>query len=102
MLKTGNKMDCNEENSISLYDDRDLILSKLNDAIINLHYKAITGRIKNPDNEKVRIQYFKALAYTCNVYSQIKRDKDLEDLERKIEIMTNEIIKLKEGNDDEI
>jgi hypothetical protein len=100
MIKTENLEDY-KGTPISAYDDRNLILSKLNDAINQLHEKAINGRIKNPENEKVRIQYFKVLAYTCNVYSQIKKDTDLEELLKKIELMTDEIIKLKEGRNDE-
>ena len=81
---------------IKIYDDRELILSKLNETINYLHNKAINGKIRDENKEKVKIQYFKALAYTCNVYNQIKRDIDIEELNKKIEAMTYEIKQLKE------
>lgn len=59
--------------SLSLYDDRELVLIKLNEAIDYLHKKGIKGKYQNKENEKLRIQYLKALAYTCNVYSSIKK-----------------------------
>lgn len=80
----------------NLYDDRDIILSRLNEAIEYLHDKATKGRIKNSDTDKVKIQYFKALAYTCSIYNQIKRDVDIDELNLKIEEMTREIRELKE------
>lgn len=71
---------CNHE-----FDDRDIILAKLNDAIEYLHQKSLHGRITNEKNEKVRISWFKALAYCCNVYNSIKKDADLEDLQRQVQ-----------------
>jgi hypothetical protein len=45
-MSTDSKEDVpNEEDNIPLYDDRDLILSKLNDAIEYLHNKALKGRV---------------------------------------------------------
>lgn len=75
------------------YDDRDIILSKLNEAIEYLHNKSMKGRITNEKNEKVRIAWFKALAYACSIYNQIKKDSDLEDLERQIQELSAEIKK---------
>jgi len=73
------------------FDDRDIILSKLNEAIDYLHKKSMNGRITNDKNEKVRIAWFKALAYACSIYNQIKKDADLEDLQRQVQELSDEI-----------
>lgn len=79
------------EMSLSFYDDRDLILSKLNEAIDYLHKKALTGRINDAKNEKVRIAWFKALAYACSIYNQIKKDIELDDLREEMETLRDQI-----------
>lgn len=38
------------------YDSRELILIRLDEVIDFLHKKALQGRVKNLENEKVRIQ----------------------------------------------
>jgi|BioPla2DNA2_1021312.scaffolds.fasta_scaffold45963_2 hypothetical protein len=73
------------------FDDRDIILSKLNEAIDYLHNKSMKGRITNDKNEKVRIAWFKALAYACSIYNQIKKDADLEDLQRQVQELSEQI-----------
>lgn len=78
------------------FDDRDIILSKLNEAIDYLHNKSIKGRISNEKNEKVRIAWFKAFAYACSIYNQIKKDADLEDLQRQVQELSEQIKRMDE------
>ena len=42
-------------------DKRDLYLGFLDDAITKLHHKATKGKIKNPKNEKIKIDFFSEL-----------------------------------------
>ena len=81
------------------YDNRESILIKLDEVIDFLYNKSLNGRITKPESDKVKISWFKALAYTCSIYSQIKRDVDLDQLNEKIETMNNEIKKLNEARD---
>ena len=81
------------------YDNRESILIKLDEVIEFLHKRALTGRITKPETDKIRISWFKALDYTCSIYSQIKRDVDLDQLNEKIETMNNEIKKLNEARE---
>jgi len=81
------------------YDNRESILIKLDEVIEFLHKRALTGRITKPETDKIRIAWFKALAYTCSIYSQIKRDVDLDLVNEKIETMNNEIKKLNEARE---
>ena len=71
------------------YDDRDLVLLKLNDAIDKVHYKAMNGRVSK--NDKSRVQWFKTLAYMISIYNQVKKDKDLEEIEKQVQELTKEI-----------
>lgn len=66
-------------------ESRERLLAKLDEVIDFLHKKAIQGRIKNPENEKVRIQWFKALTYACSIYNQIKRDVELDEVKEDME-----------------
>lgn len=80
-----------KEAALIEFDDRDLILHKLNDAIDYLHHKAMKGRVTDAKNEKVRIAWFKTLAYACSIYNQIKRDIELDQLREEIETLKNHI-----------
>ena len=85
------KEGCHNKEVAILFDDRDLILHKLNDAIFYLHNKALKGRVTDAKNEKVRIAWFKALAYSCSIYNQIKRDVELDQLREEVETLKNHI-----------
>lgn len=73
------------------FDSRELLLNKLDEAIEYLHNKALKGRITRPENEKVRIQYFKALTYACSIYNQIKRDVELDELKDEVEQLKSQL-----------
>lgn len=86
------KEGCHDKDvAIIEFDDRDLILHKLNDAIDYLHNKALKGRVTDAKNEKVRIAWFKALAYSCSIFNQIKRDVELDQLREEVETLKNHI-----------
>ncbi len=99
-MPTDSKEDLQDGGTLSEYDDRDLVLLKLNDSIDYLHNKAIKGRIKNAKNETVRTSWFKTLAYTCSIYNQIKRDTELDELKKEIETLKSIINDMKKRRDD--
>jgi len=47
--------------------------------------KVESGRIYDPQNEKVRIQWIKAVGYLANSYRQLKKDQEIEELEERLE-----------------
>ena len=67
--------------------DRDQVLALLEDAIREAHRKVESGRVYDAENEKVRIQWVRALAYTAGQYRQIKNDEDLEEMREEIEAL---------------
>lgn len=75
----------------SSYDSRETLLVKLDEVIDFLHHKALKGRIVKPENEKVRIQWFKAMTYACSIYNQIKRDVEIDELNNKVLELTKQI-----------
>jgi adenylate cyclase class IV len=64
--------------------DRDRILALLETGIDEAHRKVKSGRVYDPENEKVRIQWIRALGYIANVHRQVQKDKDLDELEERI------------------
>lgn len=64
---------------------RDEILELLEDGIREAHRKVKEGRVYDPENEKVRIKWIRALAYAANVHRQIQNDRDLEELSERLD-----------------
>jgi hypothetical protein len=71
-------------------NERDNYLLILNDTINKLHHKATNGKIRNPKNEKIKIDYYRALIYAINTANTVYKDKQIDKLESDFE-------KLKKG-----
>ena len=69
--------------------ERDNYLFILNDAIQYLHHKAVNGKIRNPKNEKIKIDYFRALIYAISTANGVYKDKQLDKLESDVAILKN-------------
>ena len=69
--------------------ERDNYLFILNDAIQYLHHKAVNGRIRDAKNERVKIDYFRALIYAISTANNVVKDKQLDKLEKDVEILKN-------------
>jgi hypothetical protein len=65
--------------------DYQSMLDTLDVAIEEAEYKIEEGRVRSPENEKVRIKWVRALAYAVNVRRQVANDRDLEELAEEIE-----------------
>ena len=70
--------------------DREEMISLLEDGIEEAHRKVTNGRVRDAKNEKVRIQWIRALAYAAGQYRQLKKDQDLEEIEERIERLEGE------------
>ena len=73
-------------------DKRDLYLGFLDDAINKLHHKATKGKINNPKNERIKIDYFRALVYAISTANVVLEKKQLDKLEKELEILKNGIV----------
>jgi hypothetical protein len=84
--------------------DRDKVLSILSNVIRKLDEKLENGRIVNPDNEKIRIQYYKALIYSMDIFNKILKDKQIDNLQDELEsirlaLINNEHATDKQGSE---
>lgn len=66
------------------------MLETLDVAIEEARYKIEDGRVRSPENEKVRIKWIRALAYAMNIRRQIANDRDLEELAAEVEKLKSE------------
>jgi hypothetical protein len=66
-------------------DNFDAMLEKLDVAIENITDKVENGRIRNPEHEKVRIQYYRALGYLIRTRRQILEDRELQEFRDALE-----------------
>jgi len=66
-------------------ENYDVMLEQLDTAIEEIVEKAESGRIRNPEHEKVRIQYYRALGYLVRTKRQVLEDKTLEELAADLE-----------------
>ncbi|KXB06740.1 hypothetical protein AKJ51_02970 [candidate division MSBL1 archaeon SCGC-AAA382A20] len=79
------KKDVLEEDKDYTPPSRKQMLRFLDVGIQEALYKIENGRIRKPENEKVRIQWIKALGYLANSYRQLIKDKELEELAERVE-----------------
>jgi len=63
----------------------DAMLEDLDVAISEARRKIEDGRVRDPEREKVRIKWIRALAYAVNVRRQVANDRDLEELAQQVE-----------------
>ena len=67
--------------------DRDAVLAMLDDGIREAHRKVESGRVYDPQNEKVRQGWLRTLGYLAGQYRQLMKDKELEELQREVELL---------------
>jgi len=63
---------------------RDDILLTLEEVRIDLVEKCRYGRIKDPENEKIRLLRIRTLVHVCQVMAGILKERDLDDLQERI------------------
>lgn len=74
-----------EEDKAYTPPSREQMLRFLNVGIQEALHKIENGRIRKPENEKVRIQWLKALGYLANSYRKLLNDRDLDELAGRVE-----------------
>lgn len=65
--------------------DRKDILAILSSSILEMQFKLSNGRIKNPDNERIKIQQANSVGYLCGIFSRTYKDQQLDKLQDQIE-----------------
>ena len=65
-------------------DDRKEVLDDLDEAMDEAFRKFTNGRVRNPENEKVRIQWFRAYVYAVATRRQLVSDIEEAEHEDRI------------------
>ena len=90
-MSTDASTDAREEDGADLDPTNyDAMLDTLDVAIDEARYKVENGRVRSPENEKVRIKWVRALAYAVNVRRQVANDRDLQELAEEVEALKSE------------
>lgn len=71
--------------------DRDEVLALVEDGLREAHRKVESGRVYDPENEKVRQGWLRTLGYLAGQYRQLRRDEDLEQMRQDIDDLRDQI-----------
>ena len=71
--------------------DRDEVLALVEDGLREAHRKVESGRVYDPENERVRQGWLRTLGYLANQYRQLRRDEDLEQMRQEIDDLRDQI-----------
>lgn len=63
----------------------DAMIEQLDGAISEITEKIQNGRIRDPEKDKVRVQYYRTLGYMMRTKRKILEDRTLEELAEEIE-----------------
>jgi hypothetical protein len=74
-----------ELSSLQKSESYDAMLSVLDTSIREITEKIESGRIRDPENEKVRIKWHRALGYMVRTKREVVKDATLEELAERID-----------------
>ncbi|PSP83303.1 hypothetical protein BRC96_09000 [Halobacteriales archaeon QS_6_64_34] len=65
-------------------DELSVLITQVDTAIDEIVAKIESGRIRNPEHERVRIKYYRALGYLARTKQGLVESKTLEELEAEV------------------
>ena len=71
------------------------------DVVNTMANKAMKGRIRDGENEKIRIQQYKTIINACNVGNRILKDKQLDEYEKDIITLRNGLLSDEDASSDD-
>lgn len=74
--------------------DYDEMIDILNVGISEAVRKVDEGRVRSPENERVRIKWIRCLAYAVNIRRQVTNDRDLEELAERLDALESAEVSL--------
>ena len=80
MIKMANKGEFEQITPLT----RDELLKIITELTIKIRNKALYGRFKKLEIERMRIQWDKLLTYVAQTYSQILKDSEIEEIKRRL------------------
>lgn len=82
---TGMDADPSSGVAMSTRDEYDQMLDTLDAAIAEARRKVESGRVRDAENERVRIKWIRALVYGVDVRRKITNDAELAELASEVE-----------------
>lgn len=90
MSESTGDTDAESETDADAPPDRDAVLKMLGDVVQEAHRKAANGRVRDPENERVRQGWIRATAYAAGQFRQLKRDEELAALDERLARLESE------------
>lgn len=78
------------DTDLNTKEDLDIMIEHLDRTIGTLVEKIENGRIRDPENEKVRLKQYRTLGYLIRTKRKVLEDKTLEELEAEVEELQQE------------
>jgi len=75
-------------------DSRDDVANELEEAMGEAFRKFTKGRVRNPENEKVRIQWLRAYTHAAGEYRRLVADLEESEHEERIERLEQHLAEL--------
>jgi hypothetical protein len=72
-------------------DPRDDMIASVDGAIAEVERKVKNGRVRSPENEKVRIKQYRALGYLLRTKLKILQQQELDEMWKMIEELKDEL-----------
>jgi hypothetical protein len=69
--------------------DRNELIDALDEAIDEAERKVKSGRVRDPQNEKVRQGWFRVLGYLAGQQRRLLEDRDLDELRERVDALEN-------------
>ena len=81
---------------------RELILKELHTAHTELKNKSLKGRTRSPENDRIKVQWFKTWIYCLNSMATVLKEKELDELTESVEEMKKTLNTTPVGGEDGI
>ena len=67
--------------------DREAVLQKLSDMLIEMYAKVMQGRVRDKQAFTTKVSALKAFSYGVSIYAGVLKDKDLDTINSRLEIL---------------
>ncbi len=84
------------------FPTREFILKELYTAQLELKNKSMKGRIRSPENDRIKVQWYKTWIYCLNSMATVLKEKELDELKESVEEITKTLNTTPAGGEDDI
>jgi hypothetical protein len=84
------------------FPTREFILKELYTAQLELKNKSMKGRTRSPENDRIKVQWYKTWIYCLNSMATVLKEKELDELKESVEEITKTLNTTPAGGEDDI